>query len=136
MPKLAVASVDGKGRCVFAREAITKGSIVTADPVALIPKSHVDALAKAGSPFAAYPFAWTPHTHAVPLGLTSLANHSDEPNCHVSRNIDRKVLGLIAKRDIDPGEEITYDYKVPLWFDPQPPSRLSLPTSQGGQESL
>ena len=122
MPKLAIANVAGKGRGVFARERITKGSIVTSDPVVTIPKAVVDA---AGLPFAAYPFAWNLTQHCVVLGVTSLANHDgSDPNCHVSRNLRDKLLGLVAKRDIEAGEEITYDYKVPLWFKPEPPAKL------------
>jgi hypothetical protein len=122
MPKLAVAEVAGKGRCVFAGERIAKGTAVTSDSVVTIPKAVVDA---AGLPFAAYPFAWNMTQHCVALGLTSLANHDGvAPNCHVSRNLSKKLIGLIAKRDIEAGEEVTYDYKVPLWFEPQPPAKL------------
>ena len=123
MPKLTIASVGKKGRCVFAGEKIAKGSIVTSDPVVTMPKAVVDA---AGLPFAAYPFAWNLTQHCVVLGVTSLVNHDgSDPNCHVSRNLRQQILGLIAKRDIEAGEEITYDYKVPLWFEPEPPARLA-----------
>jgi SET domain-containing protein len=126
MPRLALAEIDGKGRCVFAAEKIAKGTWVTSDPIVRIPKQHLQALVDAKSPIGSYPFAWTDDHHAIVLGLTSLANHSDNPNCHTSRQFGKQLLGLVAKRDIEPGEELTYDYKVPLWFEPKPDATLNL----------
>ena len=126
MPRLALAEVEGKGRCVFTTERIPKGAWVTSDPIVTLPRQHTQALVNARSPIHAYPFAWTENHDAIVLGLTSLANHSDVPNCHTARNLGKQLLGLVAKRDIEPGEEITYDYKVPLWFEPKPPATLNL----------
>lgn len=44
----------------------------------------------------------------VPWNTARLANHSCEPNCVA--NIVRGRVWLIALRDIERGEEITYDY--------------------------
>lgn len=124
MPRLIVKEIPGKGRCVFAGERIAKGEHVTCDSVIFIPRVDLD---KIRLPFAAYPFVWSMTDHAIPLGPTSLVNHDgDNPNTHTFREHKDKLLGLVAKRDIEPGEEITYDYKVNLWFEPEPPARLNL----------
>lgn len=124
MPRLAVAKVEGKGRGVFALEPIAKGEVVVTDNVLLAPtKSFVQT-----GVLAHYPFCWdSPDNACIALGLTSLANHDGEnPNCLTERDFGRLLLRLIAKRDIEAGEEITYDYKVPLWFEPKPPTRLNM----------
>jgi SET domain-containing protein len=55
---------------------------------------------------------------AVVLGFTSLLNHSDTPNCDFVRYIDALALDLVALRDISPGDELTIDYGLTLWFPP------------------
>jgi len=45
--------------------------------------------------------------------IAHLLNHSCEPNCH-SRIITvngRNHVVIFAKRDLEPGEELTYDYR-------------------------
>eukprot|EP00588_Corethron_pennatum_P036685 CAMPEP_0194347682 /NCGR_PEP_ID=MMETSP0171-20130528/106127_1 /TAXON_ID=218684 /ORGANISM="Corethron pennatum, Strain L29A3" /LENGTH=732 /DNA_ID=CAMNT_0039114965 /DNA_START=271 /DNA_END=2469 /DNA_ORIENTATION=- len=46
-------------------------------------------------------------------GLARYINHSCDPNCSVDRWIVRGVprLAIFARRDIVPGEELSYDYK-------------------------
>lgn len=120
---ICVARVAGKFRGVFALEGIKKGADIVTDCVVLVPQDHFD---KIGPPLVWYPFAWKDGVSAIGLGLTSLANHSDQPNCYPERDYSLLLLRLVAKRDIEAGEEIVYDYKVPLWFEPKPPSRLNL----------
>jgi SET domain-containing protein len=55
---------------------------------------------------------------AIALGLTSLLNHSYEPNAEFVRHIDALELEIRALRHIRTGEEITIDYQMDLWFDP------------------
>jgi SET domain-containing protein len=124
VPRLAVAIIAGKGRGVFALEAIASGEAVVTDCVIAVPHDHFE---RVGPPLGSYPFAWRDGNDALALGLTSLANHDGkDPNCFTERDYARQLLRLVAKRDIKAGEEITYDYKVPLWFEPKPPSRLNL----------
>ena len=39
-------------------------------------------------------------------------NHSCDPNCE-ARQIGRRVF-IVARRDIEPGEELTYDYRLEI----------------------
>ena len=41
-------------------------------------------------------------------------NHACRPNCEAV--LRKGQMEFVALRDIAPGEEITYDYVVPLWF--------------------
>jgi len=53
---------------------------------------------------------------AVALGLTSLLNHSDKPNAEVRKDYEKGEIKLVALREILPGEEVTIDYQMRLWF--------------------
>jgi len=48
--------------------------------------------------------------------LARFINHSCEPNCYarvITLSGEKKIV-IYAKRDINIGEEITYDYKFPI----------------------
>lgn len=128
MPKLCVKGVDGKGRCVFAGEAIAEGQTIDTNCVLTFPQWQAEELKP---PLQFYPFEWDKDFVCIPLGSLSLANHSSDPNAFLQRDGANFQMRLVAKRDIEAGEEITYDYKVPLWFEPKPPSRLNMEKTNG-----
>ena len=123
MPLLSIAPIKGKGRCLFTRESITKGESIDTNPVILFPHWQTLGLKE---PLQSYPFAWDKDFDCIPLGSVTIANHSADPNAFTQRDYGNLLLRLVALRDIEAGEEITYDYKVPLWFEPEPPARLNL----------
>jgi SET domain-containing protein len=43
-------------------------------------------------------------------GVAAFVNHSCDPNCETDQI--RRKMWIIAMRDIDPGEELTYDYNL------------------------
>lgn len=61
-----------------------------------------------------------PHTYLFGLnsgkhvvdgyGVAAFVNHSCQPNCET--DIIRGRIWIIARRDIEPGEELTYDYNL------------------------
>lgn len=56
-------------------------------------------------------------------GLARFCNHSCNPNCYVDKWVvgDKLRMGIFTKRDILPGEEITFDYNVDRYgADAQP----------------
>lgn len=123
MPRLATGNVEGKGRCVFTLDPIAKGAVIDFNQVILLDRDYVD---QCGAPLSDYPLAWDDKHHALVLGSISLVNHANEPNAFIEREPTHLLLRLVALRDIEPGEEIAYDYKVPLWFEPKPCARLTL----------
>ena len=44
-------------------------------------------------------------------------NHSCSPNCEPQENVKESRLFIVAKRDIQPGEEFSYSYGKEYWED-------------------
>ena len=129
MSRICVAPIEGKGRCVFAKRPIAKGEPIDTNYVLLFPIEQHDEMK---APLALYPLRWDKDFHCMALGAVSLANHSsDAPNASVQRCYAQLLIRLVAERDIEAGEEIVYDYKAPLWFEPKPPARLNMETKNG-----
>lgn len=117
---LCVREIDERGRGVFTLNAIPEGCEIIRGYVSLIERKWFDE-----NPIGNFPLAWDEKFHALVWSAVSLINHSDTPNAKVEREAEHKLIRLVALSDIKAGEEITYDYKVPLWFEPKPPSRLT-----------
>jgi len=125
---LRVVELGARGRGVVAERAIARGELIERSPVIIIPEQERAAVdpTNVGN----YIFLWEHGTTgediysrtgraAVALGYTSLVNHSDDPNCEFVRHIDELALDLYARRAIAPGEELTFDYDMTLWFTPE-----------------
>lgn len=112
---LSIAAIDGKGRGVVAIEPILAGELLEIAPV--IPLRPTDSPPRTSVLFD-YPFLWDdpPYIEAIALGIISMINHSDSPNAHFETDIPRRIIRLTALRDIAAGEEICFDYGIPLWF--------------------
>jgi SET domain-containing protein len=125
---LRVLALGARGRGVVAERAIAAGELVERAPVLIIPEA--DRAAVDPTNVGNHIFMWEHDTlaqdlytgrgrAAVVLGYTSLVNHSDTPNCDFVRHIHALALDLFAVRDIAPGEELTIDYGLTLWFTPE-----------------
>jgi uncharacterized protein len=125
---LRIATMGVRGRAVVADSVIAKGELVERSPVLVIPPR--DRAATDASIVFTYVFMWEHGTveedlykhegrSAIALGYTSLLNHSYTPNCEFIRHIDELVIDLVALRTIEPGEELTIDYQMTLWFTPE-----------------
>jgi SET domain-containing protein len=119
-PLVCVKKVKGKGRGVFAREAIRKGAVIERVPVVIVPiKNLVNG--RANPVLKKYFYEWGPTTVAVSLGYGSLYNHSYTPNADYDHG--EKVLIYRAICDIAAGEEITVNYngeptdRTPVGFE-------------------
>src|SRR3954452_22334322 len=117
------------GRGIVALEDIEPGRLVERSPVLVIPSEQ--RLAVDNTIIFTYVFMWEHHTveqdlykhsgrSAISLGYTSLLSHSYAPNCIFVRHIDELFIDVFAKRPIKCGEELTIDYQMTLWFDPEP----------------
>jgi SET domain-containing protein len=125
---LRIGHAPPRGRGVFADERIAAGTLVERSPVLVIPPEH--RIATDATVVFTYVFMWERGTveedlykhegrAAIALGYTSLLNHSYQPNCEFIRHIDALMIDLVALRDIEPGEELTIDYQMTLWFVPE-----------------
>jgi uncharacterized protein len=61
--------------------------------------------------------------------ISRFINHSCEPNCRAEQ--DRGRIWIIAKRDIMPGEEVTFDYGFPFGDWPNNPCRCGSASCPG-----
>ena len=115
---LRIADMPGKGRGVIAAAPIAAHTVLEVAPV--IPLAPKDQPGQ-GSVVYDYPFYWdeAPYVEAIALGMLSMVNHSKDPNAWFEPDIPNRVIRVAALRDIAAGEEITFDYGIPLWFDEQ-----------------
>ena len=97
-----------KGRGVFARRPIRRGTIIERAPIILVPVGEVFSSALR-TRLADYVFVWGPDTVAVALGYGSLYNHSYRPNA-LYYGSGSRIQVFQAIRDIRAGEEITVNY--------------------------
>ncbi|MBL8817672.1 MAG: SET domain-containing protein-lysine N-methyltransferase [Planctomyces sp.] len=110
----------GKGRGVFAKEFIPKGTVFERVPVLVMPAHEV--LTEEETLLSHYVFEWGKDTVALALGYGSLYNHSYSPNARYD-DAGRMTKYYTAVKDIQPGEEITINYNgsedatEPVWFD-------------------
>ena len=118
---LIVGNTNLKGRGVFAQKRFLKGEIIERVPVVVIPAEQVEFLDK--TILGNYYYDWEDKAAAIALGLSSLINHSYNPNTYYVKKFADQELDLIAYRDIEVGEEITANYngspddKSPIWFE-------------------
>ena len=120
MLKVTVIRIPGKGRGVITTEPIAAGVTIERSPV--LPLSLKDSECPGLDP---YSMAWEENLGdggnpakacCVGLGYLSIYNHSATPNARLEHHYDSDEISIIALRNIAAGEEVTYDYAVPLWF--------------------
>ncbi|MEH2213348.1 SET domain-containing protein [Nostoc sp.] len=118
---LIVGNTNLKGRGVFAQKCFLKGELIERVPVVVIPAEQVEFLDK--TILGNYYYDWEDKAAAIALSLSSLINHSYNPNSYYVKKFADRELDLIAYRDIEAGEEITANYngspdnKSPIWFE-------------------
>lgn len=107
-----------KGRGVFAKKNFRKDELI--ESCQIISFSSEDADKIELTFLSNYWFAWktedSPNEYgALCLGNGSLYNHSPNPNAHVFKDYENKLIHFIASRDIHTGTEITIKYGM-IWF--------------------
>ena len=103
-----VKRAQGKGRGVFARTDIPKGTIIERVPVVILPVREVFGSGPR-TRLAEYAFAWGSDKMAIACGYGSLYNHSYTPNARFY--VDGPASQVFAAiRNIRSGEEVTVNY--------------------------
>lgn len=109
---------DEKGRGVFATRDIRKDEVIEISPVVPVAKGNI--LENGDAPDG-YLLQWDEDTpgeeYAMPLGYVMLYNHSSEPNILIETDFNEYTMTVKAGRDIQVGEELTWNYACELWFD-------------------
>jgi len=119
--RIGYRNIPGKGRGVIATKAIAAGEMVERSPV--LPLAAADSERPGLSDYA---FAWGEDVPgfdvgqecAIGLGYLGLYNHAKPSNVRLERHYAENEMSVHALRDIAPGEELTIDYDIPLWFAP------------------
>jgi uncharacterized protein len=125
--RIGVLPSPGKGRGVVAIAPIQTGDLIERSPVLIIPPE--DRVVTDQTVIFTYVFMWEHDTieedlykhsgrAAIALGFASLLNHSYNPNCIFIRHIDDFIIDIVAKKDIQAGDELSIDYQMTLWFRP------------------
>ena len=108
---------EGKDRGVFARRRISRGEVIERAPVVPVSKNNMP---EEGPPDG-YVLEWRDDVegeeYALVLGYVMLYNHGKNPNIHLDSDFDNETIEVIASRDIEAGEELTWNYNCELWFD-------------------
>ena len=120
-----ISSKKGKG--VFAKGFIKKGTIIDIAHVILISDNDYELIEK--TILYNYSFTWndpnnnSEYKNAIPLSVCQLINHSYNPNLVNEYDYEKKYITYKAIRDISRGEELTINYngivedKSPVWFE-------------------
>jgi SET domain-containing protein len=117
--------IEGKGRGVVAVRACAAGTELERSPVIVVPDRDLLEREDDITVFDQYLLYWSDEpgkTVAMGGGMLMIYNHSDDPNIEFQTGPEPETMSVIALRDIAAGEELTYDYDVPLWFSPAPGS--------------
>ena len=122
---LFISPIKGKG--VFARKKIEKGTIVDVAHVIPLPNKDYKKIRK--TILYNYCYIWEDakyapeFTNAISLSMSQFINHSYNPNVRYIYDYDNNCIEYEALRVISAGEEILVNYnglvddKSPVWFD-------------------
>ncbi|KAG7088554.1 hypothetical protein E1B28_012536 [Marasmius oreades] len=118
-----IGSSPGKGRGVFASQAIRQGTLIEISPVLFFSKDEYE---KQYAVLDHYTFQWKDGRIALALGLGSLFNHSNKPNVSYTLDSDTESISYHTAHDVEPNEELLIFYDHELWFEQAEPTNASL----------
>lgn len=116
-----------KGRGVFAKKDITKGTVIDIAHVVPIPNKDYKKIRK--TILYNYCYIWedpkhTPEfTNAITLSISQFINHSYDPNVIYLYDYKNQAIEFSALKDIAKGEELLVNYNglvddnSPVWFE-------------------
>lgn len=93
--------------------------MIEISPVVPVAKS---AIPEEGGPPDGYVLEWRDdepsEAYVLVLGYIMFYNHSESPNVDLENDYENYTVTVTAAHEIQPGEEITWNYNCDLWFDP------------------
>ena len=116
-----------KGKGVFAKKEINKGTIIDVAHVIPLPNKDYEKISK--TILWNYCYIWedpkhkSEFTNAISLSISQFINHSYDPNVRYIYDYDNNCMEFKTLRKISAGEEITVNYnglvddKSPVWFE-------------------
>jgi SET domain-containing protein len=110
------STIEGAGRGLFAKTLIREEDTIGYYTGKIISEEE---FYREDRPFNAY-ILWVCRTHIIDgegegSNYTRFINHSDEPNAFLIVSTRWKTARFEALRDIEPGEEIFFDYGEDYW---------------------
>lgn len=122
-PYLHIAESPGKGRGVFAGEAIAADTIIEISPVIVMTSEERKLLDQ--TLLHDYIFIWGDDGNqcCMALGYIAIYNHSYASNCEYFMDFKEQTIMVKTVRELAPGEELTINYngdwndRLPVWFE-------------------
>jgi SET domain-containing protein len=122
-PYLYLDKTADRGRGVFTKERIPKGTIIEISPVVVM--SNEDRLHLDKTKLHDYIFEWGKKKDlcCMALGLIPMYNHSYKSNCEYFMDFDDEVIFIKTVKAIEKGAELTINYNgdwndaTKIWFD-------------------
>jgi SET domain-containing protein len=113
--KIKIAEVSKKGRGVIATDRILKNEIIETAPLIILGEKDskfISSCDKSDTLYHYYLQQPELNRNCVMLGYASIYNHSSDPNAEIDFDDDSEDKHMIfrAIKDIEAGEEITWDY--------------------------
>jgi len=96
---------------VFTNSEIEENKFIEIAPVIICDEPDMNIF---GGGISNYFILWN-NQLAISLGWASIYNHSDNNNCDISSNYHDNLIGIVTKRKIAAGEQITVNYGN-SWF--------------------
>ncbi|MES2704162.1 MAG: SET domain-containing protein [Bacteroidota bacterium] len=121
---LHIDEIPGKGRGIYTKKALPKGTVVETAPVIVMTAEDRKLLDQ--TLLHDYIFEWQPGGQqmcCMALGWVPIFNHSYRSNCEYFMDYDTQSMYIETVRDIKAGEELTINYngtwnnKAKVWFD-------------------
>ena len=120
MNGFAIRKFPGKGRGLVATRAFAQGELIATCPTFELSPEEVRRIDETSFHNHHFSHPELDDAGLIALGPLTLTNHAPEPNAGWDYRDDPDagwLIDLTAKRQIEPGEEITIDYNCELWFE-------------------